>query len=49
MTYDGKMYAYPLVADTRAVALRKSAFMEAGLDPEKPPTSMADIKVAPRS
>jgi multiple sugar transport system substrate-binding protein len=45
-TYDGKLFAYPLLADARAVALRKSAFREAGLDPEKPPTSLADIKVA---
>ncbi|TWD80960.1 carbohydrate ABC transporter substrate-binding protein (CUT1 family) [Kribbella amoyensis] len=45
-TYDGKIYAYPLIADARAVALRKSAFREAGLDPEKPPTSLAEIKVA---
>ncbi len=46
VTYDGKLYGYPLIADTRAVALRKSAFREAGLDPDKPPTSLADIKVA---
>ncbi|MFF0266464.1 extracellular solute-binding protein [Kribbella sp. NPDC004536] len=44
VTYDGKLYAYPLVADARAVALRKSAFIEAGLDPNKPPTSLAEIK-----
>ncbi|MFC4948588.1 extracellular solute-binding protein [Pseudonocardia sp. GCM10023141] len=43
-TYNGKIYAYPLVADARAVALRASAFREAGLDPDKPPTSMAEIK-----
>jgi len=46
VTYDGKLYGYPLIADTRAVALRKSAFREVGLDPDKPPTSLADIKVA---
>ena len=45
-TYDGKLYAYPLIADARAVALRVSAFKEAGLDPDKPPTSLAEIKVA---
>ncbi|MGZ0149400.1 extracellular solute-binding protein [Kribbella sp. WER1] len=44
VTYDGKLYGYPLVADARAVALRKSAFVEAGLDPNKPPTSLAEIK-----
>jgi multiple sugar transport system substrate-binding protein len=46
VTYNKKLYAYPLLADARAVALRKSAFIEAGLDPNKPPTSLADIKVA---
>jgi multiple sugar transport system substrate-binding protein len=46
VTYDKKLYAYPLLADARAVALRKSAFTEAGLDPDKPPTSLAEIKVA---
>ena len=46
VTYDKKLYAYPLLADARAVALRKSAFIEAGLDPNKPPTSLAEIKVA---
>ncbi|TCC52578.1 extracellular solute-binding protein [Kribbella capetownensis] len=45
-TYDGKLYAYPLVADARAVALRKSAFREAGLDPDKPPTSLTELKAA---
>ncbi|MEV6287102.1 extracellular solute-binding protein [Kribbella sp. NPDC051770] len=45
-SYDGKIYAYPLLADARAAALRISAFKEAGLDPDKPPTSMAEIKVA---
>ncbi|MFI5710688.1 extracellular solute-binding protein [Kribbella sp. NPDC051620] len=44
--YEGKLFAYPLLADARAVALRKSAFREAGLDPDKPPTSLAEIKVA---
>jgi multiple sugar transport system substrate-binding protein len=46
VTYDKKLYAYPLIADARAVALRKSAFVEAGLDPSKPPKSLAEIKVA---
>ncbi|MEV0795206.1 extracellular solute-binding protein [Kribbella sp. NPDC050459] len=46
VTYDKKLYAYPLIADARAVALRKSAFREAGLDPDKPPASLDEIKVA---
>lgn len=46
VTYDSKIYGYPMVADARAVALRKSAFKKAGLDPEKPPATMAELKVA---
>ncbi|ADB29489.1 extracellular solute-binding protein family 1 [Kribbella flavida DSM 17836] len=45
-TYDGRLYAYPLLADARAVALRKSAFREAGLDPDRPPASLAELEVA---
>ncbi|TDU89479.1 carbohydrate ABC transporter substrate-binding protein (CUT1 family) [Kribbella voronezhensis] len=45
-TYDGKLYAYPLVADARAAALRISAFKEAGLDPDKPPKSLDELKAA---
>jgi multiple sugar transport system substrate-binding protein len=45
-TYDGKLFAYPVVADARAAALRISAFKEAGLDPDKPPTSLDEIKAA---
>ncbi|WP_415854565.1 extracellular solute-binding protein [Sinomonas sp. G460-2] len=44
VTYEDKVYGYPLVADARVVALRKSAFVEAGLDPSKPPQSMAELK-----
>ncbi|NGN82801.1 extracellular solute-binding protein [Arthrobacter silviterrae] len=46
VTYNGKVYGYPMIADARAVALRKSAFVEAGLDPNKPPTTMAELKAA---
>ncbi|MEU4390621.1 extracellular solute-binding protein [Kribbella sp. NPDC023855] len=45
-TYEDKLYAYPVIADARAVALRVSAFKEAGLDPDKPPKSMAELKIA---
>ncbi|WP_232828363.1 extracellular solute-binding protein [Kribbella monticola] len=45
-TYDGKLYAYPLVADARAAALRISAFKDAGLDPDKPPKSLDELKAA---
>lgn len=44
VTYNDKIYGYPLIADARAVALRKSAFIEAGLDPNKPPASMEELK-----
>ena len=44
VTYEDKIYAWPLTADARALAFRKSAFIEAGLDPENPPTSFEDIK-----
>jgi multiple sugar transport system substrate-binding protein len=46
VTHEGKVFGYPLIADARAVAFRKSAFIEAGLDPEKPPASMAELKAA---
>ncbi|QNE23087.1 extracellular solute-binding protein [Kribbella qitaiheensis] len=45
-TYEGKLYAYPLVADARAAALRISAFKEAGLDPDKPPANLEELKAA---
>ncbi|MFC0624960.1 extracellular solute-binding protein [Kribbella deserti] len=43
-TYQDRLYAYPLIADARAAALRISAFKEAGLDPDKPPVTMAELK-----
>lgn len=42
--YDGHVYGVPLVADARVMALRKSAFRQAGLDPKKPPHTLAQIK-----
>ncbi|SDT16977.1 extracellular solute-binding protein [Microlunatus soli] len=44
--YDGNVYGIPLVADARAMALRKSAFRDAGLDPDDPPQTMAELKTA---
>jgi multiple sugar transport system substrate-binding protein len=44
--YDGKVYGVPLVADARVMALRKSAFREAGLDPNDPPQTLAEIRAA---
>jgi multiple sugar transport system substrate-binding protein len=46
VTYQDKIYGWPLTADARAIGFRKSAFIEAGLDPENPPTSFDEIKAA---
>lgn len=46
VTYNGKIYAVPLTADTRAIGYRKSDLKKAGLDPSNPPTSFAAIKAA---
>jgi multiple sugar transport system substrate-binding protein len=45
-TYKDKIYAWPLTADARAIGFRKSAFIEAGLDPKNPPTTFKGIKAA---
>lgn len=42
--YNGKVYAVPLIAGPKPLALRKSLFAKAGLDPSKPPTTMAELK-----
>lgn len=42
--YDGKVYGIPLVADARAMALRKSAFRAAGLNPDNPPKTLDQIR-----
>ena len=44
--YEDAVYAYPLVVDARAIAFRKSAFVEAGLDPENPPVTFEELKEA---
>lgn len=44
--YNDAVYGVPLVADARAMALRKSAFRKAGLNPNKPPRTLAQIKRA---
>ena len=43
-TYDGKLYGVPLYADVSALFWNKDLFRKAGLDPEKPPTSLAEIR-----
>jgi multiple sugar transport system substrate-binding protein len=44
--YNGKVYAVPLIASPKPLALRKSLFEKAGLDASKPPTTMAELKTA---
>lgn len=40
---DGKLYAMPYLVDCYALMWNKDAFREAGLDPEKPPGSLAEL------
>ncbi|WP_181802084.1 extracellular solute-binding protein [Streptomyces shenzhenensis] len=42
--YQGKIYGVPLMAAPKLVAYRKSMFKQAGLDPEKPPTTWAELR-----
>lgn len=45
--YEGKMYAVPLNTDARMMYYNKDVFAEAGLDPEQPPRTIAELdKVA---
>jgi multiple sugar transport system substrate-binding protein len=43
-TYEGRLYGVPLYADVSALFWNKDLFRQAGLDPEKPPTSLAEIR-----
>lgn len=43
-TYDGRLYGVPLYADVSALFYNKDLFEQAGLDPNKPPTSLAEIR-----
>ena len=40
----GRLYGVPLYADVSALFYNKDLFRKAGLDPEKPPTSLAEIR-----
>ncbi|RFU68925.1 ABC transporter substrate-binding protein [Peribacillus saganii] len=42
--YKDKPYAVPFTSDTRVLFYNKEAFKEAGLDPEKPPTTWAELE-----
>jgi multiple sugar transport system substrate-binding protein len=41
--YDGKVYALPWGTDNRAMYYNKTLMKEAGLDPEQPPQTMAEL------
>ena len=43
-TYEGRLYGVPLYADVSALFYNKDLFRKAGLDPERPPTSLAEIR-----
>jgi len=43
-TYEGRLYGVPLYADVSALFWNKDLFRKAGLDPEKPPTNLAEIR-----
>jgi multiple sugar transport system substrate-binding protein len=43
-TYQGRLYGVPLYADVSALFYNKDLFKKAGLDPNKPPTSLAEIR-----
>lgn len=41
--YKGKLFAFPFDTDDRALYYNKKMFKEAGLDPEKPPQTIAEL------
>jgi multiple sugar transport system substrate-binding protein len=43
-TWEGKLYGVPLYADVSALFYNKDLFAKAGLDPNKPPTSLPQLK-----
>jgi multiple sugar transport system substrate-binding protein len=43
-TYDNRIYGVPLYADVSALFYNKDLFAKAGLDPNKPPKSLADLR-----
>ena len=42
-TYDGKLYGTGFTPDVSILLYNKDIFRKAGLDPEKPPTTIAEI------
>jgi len=45
-TWEDKLYALPFTGDASALFYNKDLFEQAGLDPNKPPTTWAEIKKA---
>ena len=43
-TFEDRLYGVPLYADVSALFYNKDLFTQAGLDPEKPPTSLAEVR-----
>jgi multiple sugar transport system substrate-binding protein len=43
-TYENRLYGVPLYADVSALFYNKDLFERAGLDPNKPPTSLAELR-----
>jgi multiple sugar transport system substrate-binding protein len=43
-TWQGHLYGVPLYADVSALFYNKDLFEKAGLDPNKPPTSLAELR-----
>lgn len=42
-TYEGQLYAFPFITDTRVLFYNKDHFREAGLDPDAPPKTWAEV------
>ena len=47
-TFNDRLYGVPLYADVSALFYNKDLFEKAGLDPNKPPTSLAEIRAVRR-
>ncbi|BFH64434.1 ABC transporter substrate-binding protein [Paenibacillus azoreducens] len=45
-SYNGKLYAIPMDTDARLLFYNKDHFKEVGLDPEKPPRTIAELEAA---
>jgi len=48
-TWDGKQYGLPFIIDLSVWMYNKELFRQAGLDPEKPPTTLAEFDAAARA